>query len=293
MSKTPVERIVHKTGDLPFSLHHTVTDSGEKALYLHCHPEAEILYLKEGDLLFYVENSAFTLHSGDAIFIPPNLLHYAIAQDSSNPHSDFQACVFSLSMLEDYLPFNTAGFFTALRQVPLQCICVISAQALENRHLLTSVRQIVDFREQELSSYELALTGHLLLIWQELYNRYFSAVSRELAAAKDQAKLQQSLLYMRQRLAEPLTLTELAKQAGFSEGYYCHCFHAVTGLSPFAYLLRLRIVKSCEYLTGTDKKVTEIATLCGFNSVSYFNRVFVKIMHTTPSAYRKSPGQVL
>ena len=54
------------------------------------------------------------------------------------------------------------------------------------------------------------------------------------------------------------------------------------------HLNRLRIVKSCEMLLRTDKKITEIASLCGFNNISYFNRTFYKIMGISPSGYRGS-----
>ena len=40
-------------------------------------------------------------------------------------------------------------------------------------------------------------------------------------------------------------------------------------------------------LARSSKKISEIASLCGFNSISYFNRTFLKITGMTPSAYRK------
>ncbi|MBS5935001.1 MAG: helix-turn-helix domain-containing protein [Clostridiales bacterium] len=43
-----------------------------------------------------------------------------------------------------------------------------------------------------------------------------------------------------------------------------------------------------EQLSDAIKKITDIATINGFNNISYFNREFMKLMKMTPSEYRKS-----
>ena len=100
-------------------------------------------------------------------------------------------------------------------------------------------------------------------------------------------ELQKSLDYIKTHFSDSLTLPELAQKSGLSESYFSHSFRNLTGFSPIAYVNRLRIIKSCEYLTKTNKKITEIASLCGYNNISYFNRIFYKMMERTPSEYRK------
>ena len=94
--------------------------------------------------------------------------------------------------------------------------------------------------------------------------------------------------YMQEHYQEALTLPLLAGISGYSESYYCHNFSSFTGSTPFEYLNRIRIVKACELLNSTDKKITDIASLVGFNNISYFNRTFARIMGFTPSSYRKN-----
>ena len=46
-----------------------------------------------------------------------------------------------------------------------------------------------------------------------------------------------------------------------------------------------RITASEKYLLNTEKSITEIAALCGFNDSNYFASVFKKIKGITPKKY--------
>ena len=48
-----------------------------------------------------------------------------------------------------------------------------------------------------------------------------------------------------------------------------------------------RIQRSC-ILLQQDKTVAETCFECGFNNVTYFNKVFKKMLSTTPSEYKKA-----
>ena len=73
------EQIKHETAGRPFSIHHTdVSPSAWSALYLHCHTELELFVLQEGELYVYIEDARIHMKSGDALFIPGGLTHYAV-----------------------------------------------------------------------------------------------------------------------------------------------------------------------------------------------------------------------
>jgi len=52
-------------------------------------------------------------------------------------------------------------------------------------------------------------------------------------------------------------------------------------------LIRLRLNKSCQVLTSTSTKITDIATRSGFYDHSHFIRQFNKTFGLSPSAYRR------
>ncbi len=284
----PLENTIHRTDSRPFSLHRTVLESEEPcALYLHCHPEAELFYLEQGCLNFQIENSTFALTSGEGIFIPPNMIHNAINLTAPQDTCVYRAMVFSPDMLEQNLPPYCRTYFSPLKLHTMDCIYPITHKKPENRRLLTLLPTIFAFHEKPLEQCELALVGTLLLCWQELYNLCFFEMNCP-TSNHTHTELQNCLDFIQQHFPEQLSLKDLASAAGFSEGYFCHSFKTYTGYTPFEYLNRIRIVKSCELLIRTDKKITEIATLCGFNNISYFNRTFYKVMNTTPSDYRST-----
>ena len=58
-------------------------------------------------------------------------------------------------------------------------------------------------------------------------------------------------------------------------------------MQPVVYLNSYRIQRSLELLDNTDNKIIEIASMCGFDHVGYFNRKFMEYMKCTPTEYRK------
>lgn len=52
------------------------------------------------------------------------------------------------------------------------------------------------------------------------------------------------------------------------------------------YVNSLRVSNACKYLRKTDKSITEISNIVGFNTLRTFNRAFRKQLGITPSEYR-------
>ncbi|THF80359.1 helix-turn-helix transcriptional regulator [Cohnella fermenti] len=92
--------------------------------------------------------------------------------------------------------------------------------------------------------------------------------------------------YLKENYASPLTLEEIAKQAGISKHYLCRLFQKAEQVSPLAYLRDRRVEAALAQLRTTDLPVQEIGRRCGFDSPSYFGKVFREYMGMTPKDYR-------
>lgn len=82
-----------------------------------------------------------------------------------------------------------------------------------------------------------------------------------------------------------LSVSGLATKAGVSETYFRREFKKCFGVSPIDYIRSVRIENSKLMLKSGLYQISEIATECGFDSISYFSATFKKLCGITPSQY--------
>jgi len=93
--------------------------------------------------------------------------------------------------------------------------------------------------------------------------------------------------YLSMRLAEPVSVDDLARRAHLSPSHFAAEFRRQFGLPPHQYLMRLRIEHAQSLLTTTDAPLAEVATLCGFADTPHLTKAFRRATGTTPAAYRR------
>lgn len=293
-SPSQLESIPHRTNDLPYSVHTcTYTHTSGDTIYLHWHPEAEFLYLVQGTLYVMVEQEEILLHGGEAMFIPPNRLHRArsIKEESGT----YQALVLAPSLIA--VPFSQPQFQKYVQPVWDNEVsyCHLSPEVGWQKEILFYLARLFSMTGEGEEDGGLAVTGFSMIIWQLLYRHHICRFRQDFARQRERERLNERLeaavSHIHCHYGADISLGDLANLVHLSESQFCRSFKCLTGMSPFAYLNRYRIMQSCLLLKQTDKKVSEIGTLCGFNTVSYFNREFLKIVHMTPSAYRRTAGE--
>jgi AraC family transcriptional regulator len=94
---------------------------------------------------------------------------------------------------------------------------------------------------------------------------------------------------MEERLADPVSLAELASIAGLSISQFSRQFKARTGLAPHRFLLGLRVDEACRLLRTESTPIAEVAVRCGFSHQEHLTRVMRAHLDTTPGAVRRAP----
>jgi AraC family transcriptional regulator len=92
---------------------------------------------------------------------------------------------------------------------------------------------------------------------------------------------------MEERMAEPVSLAELASVAGLSVSQFSRQFKARTGFAPHRFLLGLRVEQACRLLRTDRAPIAEIAVRCGFSHQEHLTRVMRAHLDTTPGAVRR------
>lgn len=128
---------------------------------------------------------------------------------------------------------------------------------------------------------QLRLTGFLLetLSYMEAGKGQPSAKLKDVCTA-------QGIAYMEYAFDRDLSMDEVASAAGVERSYFYRVFKEKMGISPIAYLTRLRIKKAKTLITA-GMSFKEAASAVGISDVYYFSKLFTKTEGITPSEYRK------
>jgi len=99
--------------------------------------------------------------------------------------------------------------------------------------------------------------------------------------------VRRALELVRARLAESITLDDLAVHAGLDKFHLCRAFRAQVGMPPHAYLTRLRVLRAKELLAA-GVRPSAIAPQVGLYDQSQLNRHFRRIVGVTPGEFARS-----
>lgn len=92
------------------------------------------------------------------------------------------------------------------------------------------------------------------------------------------------LIYLQEHSAEPINVTQVASQFGYSAGRFSHIFNERIGCSFTRYVNNLRCYKARRMLAEGDLPLIDVATACGFSSMRTFHRVYKEFTGETPRA---------
>lgn len=105
----------------------------------------------------------------------------------------------------------------------------------------------------------------------------------------DGAWLQRCVHYMESRYADGITVADAVRVSGKHRTYVYQAFRNAYGVSPMNYLIRLRMQKAAEKLTGSAQTVSGIALAVGYPDLFSFSRAFRKYYGCSPTQYRSRP----
>jgi AraC family transcriptional regulator len=92
--------------------------------------------------------------------------------------------------------------------------------------------------------------------------------------------------YVRDNLAEPLSLAAMSGVVGLSKRHFLRAFKEATGVTPHRFVQRMRIEEAKRRLIETNEAITEVALASGFGSSQRFATSFRSATGVTPSTYR-------
>ncbi|ULO05256.1 helix-turn-helix transcriptional regulator [Paenibacillus sp. 19GGS1-52] len=233
----------------------------------HCY---HWLQTTEGEGQFEISDKIVTLAPNQGILLQPNASHSYVAQ--SNPWSTW------------YITFNGNLAPFIVSSLGLATSTVISwepSSRLSTLHKSSEnlARPSFDFNGMDGSAFVYRFLMDL---------KRYGQVDNQRSFSQHTERLMPLIRFLEENYSNPaFGLTQLAEYAGISSQRLNYLFRMTTGMSPYQYLIHLRIQKSKEYLIN-EKKLTvkAIASLVGFLDSSHFVYTFRKIESKTPQSFR-------
>ena len=104
---------------------------------------------------------------------------------------------------------------------------------------------------------------------------------------KNKNEINKVLLYIHNQYNKQITLDELSRMIHFNKCYFVKIFRSLVGMSPYEYIINLRINEAKQLLINTSFSVNKIADQIGFLDTNNFIRRFRSRTGVSPLQYRK------
>ena len=269
----------------------------------HVHETIELHFILEGQRLMFVDRETYRLSPHSAIVVNHNLIHKTSTAPGFPPdHHNF------------ILQLDRSRFDQILRVAGLRGFDdfgdrfngVATFNESEWRLILAVISEFKAMCEEDKMGAAVSMEdAHAFLYLQALeLASIFAKARRRLLHAELEAnqkvvpetvvktgvhqKVHEVALYLQTHIHESVSLEELAQRFFMSRSYLTRSFRNVTGFSVVEYMTYIRIQKAQQLLRESDRSITEIADLCGFGNITYFEKVFKTTTGHTPVQYRKN-----
>lgn len=255
-----------------FDISYEETKGGWSMPYSHHHTHYEIYLLLSGERTVTIGDSTYQVKSGDAALFEGNISHRSVGI------TDYSGiCIhFSKSYLEHYfLPEIVASYLSCFKTP------VISIPEDYCQKLLSWSRD-----ESWRSATSYLLLARILTDLSAFCRRQKKGTASSVSTNKASGP-SRILNYIDTNYTIIQNVHEIAVSCGVSEAYIHRAVRQSTSFTVKEYINRLRLRHAIHEMECSDNSFATISKSCGFQSVTYFYRVFKKYYGVTPTQYRK------
>lgn len=276
-----MEEVEGLHNEYPYTYH--FVDLSRTVVPWHWHEALEFNLVVEGAVKVSTANQSYIFHKNEGFFINSNVLVSMENEEGCILDSHLFHPVFLSGHFKSIYETKYLNPVTQNRSLELICLrreSECQAQILNKLQHLSRLQQKEDteFHTRNL------LSEIWLLLLEEIKHADRSIFQ---SPRKNQDRILTMIAFIQENFAEKLTLEEIADAASVSTRECLRCFQSSIHQTPTDYLIEYRVQASKKLLETTQLPITEIALRCGFNSNSYYTRIFRRSCGKTPNAYRK------
>lgn len=253
----------------------------------HFHNQYEIFYIIEGERQFFFNNRQYSAKSGDLILIDTNLIHMTTSVSSDDHGYNRVILYIDYKKMQEYDKkhpgLQLVRFFH-------ENYGVYHLTENQQREFLTLYHDLRVFMTKKVRNYEIGVELNVLA-WLHKLTYQLSKEETNLPASSDSARYKTVYAvadYLSENCEKNISLDALAEHFFLSKYYLCRIFKEVTNYKITEYVNIHRIRKATHLLEDTSMSVSDISVQLGFESLTYFEKIFKTYMVLSPLRYRKT-----
>ena len=263
-----------------------------KEIPWHWHEEIELIVVEHGSMKVQLNDTYFILNKGEGIFINSNILHGVFI--NGNKGCFINSFVFhtklisgSIESIYEQRYIKPLTHCKALFGIPFKLSIPWHLQVLQCINEAFLAYDSNDF------AFELLVREKLSYVWFLILKHHQPSLENlAIHESQDTIRIKKMLDFIHTHFAESLDVSQIAHSANLSQRECLRCFQKTIGIPPIQYLLKYRISVAARLLTSSDMPITTICNDTGFDSPSYFSKLFKRWMGCTPTSYRKAASTI-
>ena len=279
--------LVHGSPGFPFECYlDEIGRFKSRCIEWHWHNEFEFSLVTSGSVSCWLDSEHVSLRTGDGVFINSGTIHRFETSDGGTMATlvfspEFIAAQTSVIWSKTINPFLAAD----CTHIPLYRNCQI-----ENC-ILNGIQRTYQIAFSTDSARELRIRNSVSLLWENLIDLAWDSLSAGKASGNRlmRARLQKMMEYIHAHYNEKVSLLDIASVASISRSEALRCFRHVVHTTPINYLNDYRLSRAKELLQATADTISSVSEKTGFESASYFCRIFKKKYGISPKQFRTNP----
>ena len=276
----------HGESMLPIALYAVTHYKIGPILPYHWHNELEFIYVSDGEAVFTINDEVLTVQTGECIFVNGGQIHSAFSKTAA---CTYFSVVFDTELLTH--SFDACReYFDGIKMGKFKICTHFKSSYPSQKKVVLKVKTIIEELTVKNIGYELVLKSELLSIFSVLFREELFTLRSENHKGPLHSKkyhtLKKIMGYIYQNYDKKIKLTDISESVSFTPQYLCKFFKEMTDTNIASYINHYRIEAASTLLKISTLSITDIALECGFDNLSYFNRVFKKQMGCTPTVFR-------
>ncbi len=249
--------------------------------FWHYHPEYELTLIVHGKGTRMVGDHHENFESGDLVFIGPDLPHTWMSDRHMEGNCKVVVIQFTKELIQRFIGLEEDAKINGFLSDSKRGLTI-------NSNKNDNVKNLIKALPSKTGIDKISVFLQILHLLSTLESRTLaSSFYQPLKGAENEKRINTVCQYIQKHSTEPLTIQKAASIIHLTPSAFCKFFKRITGKTFSDYVNDIRIANVCRDLIATDKQVSTIAFENGFDTLTYFNRIFLKKKGIKPSNYRK------